>query len=203
MKIICIGRNYKEHIKELNSELPQNPIFFLKPDTALLRNNQPFFIPFFSNEIHYEVEMILKINRLGKTIQPKFAHRYYDSIGIGIDFTARDIQNECIKKGLPWEIAKAFDYSAAVSKFIPKSSIKSLQAMNFHLDINGKTVQSGNTSSMIFSFDELISHVSNFITFRTGDYLFTGTPSGVGPVKTGDRLQAFIEDKLMMDFLIK
>jgi acylpyruvate hydrolase len=203
MKIICIGRNYKEHVKELNNKLPDNPLFFLKPDTALLRNNNPFFIPEFSNEIHYEVELIIKINRLGKTIQPKFAHRYFDSIGIGIDFTARDIQKQCIEKGLPWEPAKAFDYSAAISKFIPKSNFKSLDEIPFHLDINGKTVQLGNTTQMIFSFDEIISYVSKFITFRTGDIIFSGTPAGVGAVKIGDRLQAYIEEKLMLDFLIK
>jgi acylpyruvate hydrolase len=203
MKIICIGRNYKEHVKELNNKLPDNPLFFLKPDTALLRNNNPFFIPDFSNEIHYEVELIIKINRLGKTIQPKFAHRYFDSIGIGIDFTARDIQKQCIEKGLPWELAKAFDYSAAISKFLPKSNFSNLDEISFRLDINGKTVQLGNTSQMIFSFDEIISYVSRFITFRTGDIIFSGTPAGVGPVKIGDRLQAYIEEKMMLDFFIK
>jgi 2-keto-4-pentenoate hydratase/2-oxohepta-3-ene-1,7-dioic acid hydratase in catechol pathway len=203
MKIICIGRNYKEHVKELNNKLPDNPLFFLKPDTALLRNNNPFFIPDFSSEIHYEVELIIKINRLGKTIQPKFAHRYFDSIGIGIDFTARDIQKQCIEKGLPWELAKAFDYSAAISKFLPKSNFSNLDEISFRLDINSKTVQLGNTSQMIFSFDEIISYVSRFITFRTGDIIFSGTPAGVGPVKIGDRLQAYIEEKLMLDFFIK
>jgi len=203
MKIICIGRNYKEHVKELNNKLPDNPLFFLKPDTALLRNNNPFFIPEFSSEIHYEVELILKINRLGKTIQPKFAHRYFDSIGIGIDFTARDIQKQCIEKGLPWELAKAFDYSAAISKFLPKSNFSNLDEISFRLDINGKSVQLGNTSKMIFSFDDIISYVSRFITFRTGDIIFSGTPAGVGPVKIGDRLQAYIEEKLMLDFFIK
>jgi acylpyruvate hydrolase len=203
MKIICIGRNYNDHVKELKNELPENPMFFIKPDTALLRNNNPFFIPDFSKEIHYEVEIILKINRLGKTIQPKFAHRYFESIGIGIDFTARDIQKQCIEKGMPWEIAKAFDYSAAISKFLPKSNFKNLDKIHFRLDINGKTVQLGNTADMIFSFDDIISYVSRFITFRTGDLIFSGTPSGVGPVKMGDRLQAYIEDNLMLDFLIK
>ncbi len=203
MKIICIGRNYKGHINELNNELPEKPLFFLKPDTALLRNNNPFFIPDFSKDINYEVELILKINRLGKTIQHEYAHRYYESIGIGIDFTARDVQKRCIEKGLPWDIAKSFDYSAAVSKFLSKSDFKDLGKIHFHLDINGKTVQRGFTFDMIFNFDELISYVSRFITFRTGDIIFTGTPAGVGPVKLGDRLQAYIEDNLMLDFLIK
>jgi len=203
MKIICIGRNYKDHATELKNNLPKQPLFFLKPDTALLRNNSPFFIPDFSNEIHYEVELILKINRLGKTIQSKYAHRYYDSIGLGIDFTARDIQKICIEKGLPWEPAKAFDYSAAVSKFIPKSTLKNPVNISFRLEINSKVVQLGNSSEMIFGFDELINYVSKYITLRTGDIIFSGTPAGVGPVKTGDRLQAYMEDKLMMDFIIK
>jgi acylpyruvate hydrolase len=203
MKIICIGRNYVEHANELKNKIPEEPLFFIKPDTALLRNNNSFFIPDFSKEIHYEVEIILKINRLGKTIQKKYADRYYDSVGIGIDFTARDIQKKCIEKGLPWELAKAFDYSAAVSKFVPKAEFKDLYSLDFRLEINSKTVQQGNTSKMIFNFNELISHVSKYITFRTGDLMFTGTPSGVGPVKAGDRLKAYIENKLMLDFFIK
>jgi acylpyruvate hydrolase len=203
MKIICIGRNYKEHVLELKNATPQQPIFFLKPDTALLRNNDPFFIPDFSQEIHYEVELIIKINRLGKTIQQKFAHRYFDTIGLGIDFTARDIQKQCITNGLPWEPAKAFDYSAAISRFVPESSIKNPDSIVFHLDINGEKVQLGNSSEMIFGFSELISHVSKYMTLRTGDIFFTGTPSGVGAVKTGDRLQAYLEDRLMLDFMIK
>jgi len=203
MKIICIGWNYSEHTKELNNTVPEKPLFFLKPDTALLRNNNPFFIPDFSSEIHFEVEIILKINRLGKSIQQKFANRYFEEIGIGIDFTARDVQRKCIEKGQPWEIAKAFDYSAAIGKFLNKSSFNSIDDFQFRLDINGKTVQRGLTRNMIFKFDEIISYVSRFITLRTGDYIFTGTPSGVGPVKTGDHLQAFIEDKLLLDFFIK
>ena len=203
MKIICIGRNYTDHAKELNNEIPENPIFFLKPDTALLRNNHPFFIPDFSNEIHYEVELILKIKLLGKSIQPRFAYRYFDEIGIGIDFTARDLQQKCREKGLPWEIAKAFDYSAAIGKFLPKSIFPDLNAIHFRLDINGKTVQNGISSDMIFNFDKIISYVSKFMTFRTGDLIYTGTPAGVGPVKIGDRLQAYIEDQLLLDFYIK
>jgi acylpyruvate hydrolase len=203
MKIICIGRNYKLHANELNNPVPDKPVFFLKPDTALLRNNNPFFIPHFSEEIHYEVEIIFKINRLGKSIQRRFAHRYYNEIGIGIDFTARDLQRKCSEKGLPWEIAKAFDYSAAISKFIPKSGFSDLNNISFRLDINGTNVQKGNTSEMIFKIDHLMSYVSEFVTFRTGDLMFTGTPAGVGPVKIGDRLQAYIEDDLMLDFFIK
>jgi 2-keto-4-pentenoate hydratase/2-oxohepta-3-ene-1,7-dioic acid hydratase in catechol pathway len=203
MKFICIGLNYLDHTKEFKSGVPEKPMFFLKPDTALLRNNNPFFIPDFTNEIHYEVELILKINRLGKSIQPQFSHRYFDEIGIGIDFTARDIQNKCREKGMPWEIAKAFDYSAAVGKFLPKSKFKDLNNIHFHLEINGKTVQQGCSANMVFKFDELISYTSMFMTFRTGDIMFTGTPSGVGPVKIGDRLQAYIEDELLLDFLIK
>jgi 2-keto-4-pentenoate hydratase/2-oxohepta-3-ene-1,7-dioic acid hydratase in catechol pathway len=203
MKIICIGRNYKQHVNELNNQLSENPVFFIKPDTALLRNNNPFFIPAFSNEIHYEVEIILKIDKLGKAIQKKFADRYFHEIGIGIDFTARDIQRKCIEKGLPWEPAKGFDYSAAVSNFLPKQDFVDLNNLNFRLDINGITVQKGSTSEMIFKYDELISYVSSIVTFRTGDMLFTGTPSGVGPVKPGDRLQAYIEDRIMLDFFVK
>jgi len=203
MKFICIGLNYNDHTKEFKSDIPDKPVFFLKPDTALLRNNNPFFIPDFSNEIHYEVELILKINRLGKSIQPLFAHRYFNEIGIGIDFTARDIQNKCREKGMPWEIAKAFDNSAAVGKFIPKSKFNDLNNIHFHLDINGKTVQDGCSANMVFKFDELISYTSKFITYRTGDIMFTGTPSGVGPVRIGDRLQAYIEDEILLDFLIK
>jgi 2-keto-4-pentenoate hydratase/2-oxohepta-3-ene-1,7-dioic acid hydratase in catechol pathway len=203
MKFICIGLNYSDHTKEFKSEIPDKPVFFLKPDTSLLRNNNPFFIPDFSNEIHYEVELILKINRLGKSIQPQFANRYFEEIGIGIDFTARDIQNKCREKGMPWEIAKAFDYSAAIGKFIPKSTFSDLNNIHFHLDINGKTVQNGCSANMVFKFDELIAYTSKFLTFRTGDIMFTGTPSGVGPVKIGDRLQAYIENDLLLDFLIK
>jgi acylpyruvate hydrolase len=203
MKIICIGRNYREHARELNHDIPEVPIFFLKPDSALLRNNNPFFIPEFSNDIHYEVEIILKINRLGKSILPRYADRYFGEIGIGIDFTARDIQQKCKEKGLPWEIAKGFDYSAAVSKFLPKTNFGDVHNLHFRLDINGKSVQNGSTAEMIFPFEEVISYVSKFMTLKTGDLIYTGTPSGVGPVKIGDRLQAYIEDQMLLDFFIK
>jgi acylpyruvate hydrolase len=204
MKIICIANNYAQHAKEIKHEIPDKPVFFLKPDSAILRNNNPFFIPGFSNEIHYEVEIVLKINRLGKGIQQKFAHRYYNEIGIGIDFTARDIQRVCKEKGLPWEIAKAFDNSAAIGlKFIEKKQFADINNINFHLDINGITVQKGNTSEMLFKYDEIISYISNYMTFRTGDLIYTGTPFGVGPIKIGDRLQAYIENELLLDILIK
>jgi acylpyruvate hydrolase len=203
MKIICIGLNYKDHTKEFKSEIPSEPVFFLKPDTALLRNNNPFFIPDFSKNVHYEVEIILKINRLGRSIEENFANRYFDEIGVGIDFTARDLQDICREKGHPWEISKAFDNAAAVGKFISKSQFKDLTNLQFRLDINGKTVQNGNTCNMIFNFEKIISYVSKYISFRIGDLIFTGTPSGVGAVKIGDRLQAYIEDKCLLDFLIK
>lgn len=202
MKIICIGLNYREHNKEMSSEQPQNPVFFLKPDTALLRNNQPFFIPSFSNEIHHEVEMVIKINRLGRNIAEKFAHRYYSEIGLGIDFTARDIQRECKAKGLPWEIAKAFDGAAPISKFISKEELD-MNNIDFRLEKNGKTVQQGNTSQMIFNIDQLISYVSRFFTLKIGDLIYTGTPAGVGPVSIGDRLKGYLNDTLMLDFFVR
>lgn len=204
MKIICLANNYRDHAREINHLVPSEPVFFLKPDSAILRNNRPFFIPDFSNEIHYEVELVVKISRLGKGIQSKFAHRYYESIGIGIDFTARDIQQECFEKGRPWEIAKAFDNSAAISsRFLDKSVFNDLRQIHFRLDINGKTVQKGISGNMLFSFDEAISYVSRFMTIRTGDLFYMGTPPGVGPVNIGDRLQAYIEDELLLDFKIK
>ena len=203
MKIICIGRNYADHAKELNNPLPDNPVFFLKPDTSLVINNKPFFYPEFSEEIHHEVEIVLKINRLGRYIDRKFAHRYYDEIGVGIDFTARDLQDQCKKKGLPWEIAKAFDNSAPLGRFIPKSDIPDSSSICLRLDINGETVQKGSSSDMIFPFDSIISYVSQFITLKIGDLIFTGTPAGVGPVKIGDRLQAYINDDLLLDFYVK
>ena len=201
MKIICIGRNYAEHAKELNNEVPEKPVFFMKPDSALIRNNKPFFLPPFSKEIHYETELVLKITRLGKHIEEKFAYRYYDEIGIGIDFTARDLQRECKAKGLPWEVAKAFDGSAPVGEFISKKELP--DPVLFHLDINGKTVQKGSTADLLFSFDRIIAHVSQFVTLRTGDLIFTGTPAGVGPVKKNDRLQAYIGNRLILDFFVK
>ncbi|MDP4275008.1 MAG: fumarylacetoacetate hydrolase family protein [Bacteroidota bacterium] len=203
MKIICIGRNYIEHAHELNNPVPETPVFFLKPDTSIIKNNRPFYYPDFSKDIQYETEVVVKINRLGKTIAQKFAHRYYDEIGLGIDFTARDLQRRCKEKGLPWEIAKAFEGSAPISKFVNKDRFSNVQLINFRLDLNGETVQSGNTKDMIFSVDRIIEYVSRFFTLRTGDLIFTGTPAGVGPVKINDRLQAYLEDELMLDFLIK
>jgi acylpyruvate hydrolase len=203
MKIICIGLNYADHTKELSNQIPEKPVFFIKPDGALLRNNNPFFIPDFSEEIHYEVEIIFKIKHIAKCVKPEFVHRYFDEIGIGIDFTARDLQRQCMQKGLPWEIAKAFDNSAAISNFISKDEFPDLENINFRLDINGITVQKGCTAHMLFNFETMVSYVSNIITLKMGDIFFTGTPSGVGPVKIGDRLQAYIEDQLMMDFMIR
>ncbi len=203
MKIICIGRNYSEHIKELNNKQTEYPVFFLKPDTALIQKHMPFFIPPFSKLIHYEVEIVLKICKVGKHIQTKFAHTYYDSIGLGIDFTARDIQNQCKKLGLPWEAAKAFDFSAPVSQFFLKSKFQDINSLSFSLKKNDEIVQNGNTSEMIFSFDEIIAHVSKYITLKTGDYIFTGTPSGVGQVLPNDILTGFIEDKQVLQVKIK
>jgi acylpyruvate hydrolase len=203
MKVICIGRNYVDHVKELHSPLPSAPVFFLKPDTSILTRNRPFFYPSFSSEIHYEVELVLKICKVGKNIQPKFASSYYDSIGIGIDFTARDIQDECKKKGLPWLVSKGFDDAAPLGKFLPKTSFANLRNIDFHLDLNGNTVQKGNSGDMIFSFEELISHVSKFITLKMGDLIYTGTPVGVGPVRIGNRLEAFIENEKLLKCDIK
>lgn len=203
MKIIAIGRNYINHAKELNNPVPEEPIFFLMPDSALLRNNQPFFYPDFSTDIHFEVEIVIKINRLGKNVAPKFAYRYYNEIGIGIDFTARDLQEECKEKGLPWEKAKSFDGAAPISEFKPLEKLGDINNINFRLELNGKVVQKANTSQMIFPVDELIAHVSKYMTMKIGDYLFTGTPSGVGAVKIGDRLTAYIENEKLLDFFIK
>ncbi|MDF2436985.1 MAG: fumarylacetoacetate hydrolase family protein [Bacteroidota bacterium] len=202
MKIICIGRNYAEHAKEMNAPVPSEPVFFLKPDTALIKDNQPFYYPDFSKDIHHEVELILKISKAGKNIQPEFAHKYYNEIGIGIDFTARDLQAKCKEKGLPWEKAKAFDGSAPVGNFISKEELKNGE-INFHLNLNGTEVQRGNTKDLLFSFDFVIAYVSKFFTLKTGDLIFTGTPEGVGPVKIGDRLEAFIENKSCLNFEIK
>lgn len=203
MKIICIGRNYAEHAKEMNAGVPTEPVVFLKPDTALIRENQAFYYPDFSKEIHHEVELVIKINKAGKNIEPEFAHKYYDEIGIGIDFTARDIQAKCKEKGLPWEKAKAFDGSAPLGEFIQKSTIPDLNNIRFHLNINGKQVQVGNTKDLLFSFDTLISYVSKFFTLKTGDLIYTGTPEGVGPVKIGDKLDAYIENNCLLSFEIK
>lgn len=204
MKIICIGRNYKEHARELNNEQPSEPVIFLKPDSALLRNNDPFFIPDFSNEIHHEVELIVKIKRLGKNIQPKFAHKYFDEIGLGIDFTARDLQYKLKEKGLPWEKAKAFDSSAVISKyFIPKNELGDLNNLSFRLEKNGRKVQNGNSNEMIFSIEELICEVSKYFTLKIGDLIYTGTPSGVSKVAINDELVGYIGDRKMFEFKIK
>ncbi|MBN2486308.1 MAG: fumarylacetoacetate hydrolase family protein [Bacteroidales bacterium] len=203
MKIICIGRNYSEHAKELNNEVPAEPVFFMKPDTALLLNNKPFFLPGFSNNVQHEVEVVVRINRLGKHIEEKFAHRYYSEIGLGIDFTARDVQQKCKEKGLPWEIAKAFDQSAPLGSFVPIDKLPDKNSINFELLVNGKPAQKGNTAEMIFTIDKIIAYVSQFITLKIGDLIYTGTPSGVGPVKIGDRLTGKLEGMLMFDFNIK
>jgi 2-keto-4-pentenoate hydratase/2-oxohepta-3-ene-1,7-dioic acid hydratase in catechol pathway len=188
MKIICIGRNYAKHIAELQNEKPINPVIFLKPDSAILLKRQPFFIPPFSKEVHYEVEVLVKINKVGKYINQKFAHTYYDEIGLGIDFTARDIQDDCKEKGLPWEKAKAFDGSAVIGEFLPKESLGDLNNLNFKLQKNDQIVQDGNTNAMLWKIDELISYVSQFFTLKKGDILFTGTPEGVGKVAENDIL---------------
>lgn len=203
MKILCIGRNYAEHIAELQNERPSEPVIFIKPDTALLRDNEPFYIPDFSNDLHYEVEIVLKINKMGKNIEAKFASKYYDEIGIGIDFTARDVQAKLKEKGLPWEKAKGFNGSAPVSGFFPKSEIADMNNLNFRLEINNEIRQNGNTSMMLWNFDEIIAEISKYFTLKTGDLIFTGTPAGVGAVKIGDRLTAYIEDRKMLDFEIK
>lgn len=203
MKIICIGRNYAEHIRELNNEVPSSPVFFLKPDTALLIRNRPFYYPSFSHEIHYETELVLKISKAGKNIQKKFAPAYYDEIGIGLDMTARDLQTAAKEKGLPWTLAKGFDYAAPVSRFVPKSTFPDLKNIRFHLDINGVTVQEGNSGLMIHDFDDIIFHISQYMTLRTGDYIFTGTPAGVGPLKIGDQLEAYLEDEKLLTCRIR
>lgn len=203
MKIICIGRNYVEHAKELKNPLPEQPVFFLKPDTSLVIRNRPFFYPEFSSDIHYETELVIKINKNGKHIQEKFAHTYYSHIGLGIDFTARDIQANCKKKGLPWEIAKGFDNSAPISKMITIDELIDKLNIQFHLELNGEIVQKGSSLDMIFSFDTIISYLSQFITLKMGDLIYTGTPAGVGPVKIGDHLVGYLEDKKMLDFRVK
>ena len=201
MKIICIGRNYAEHAKELNNPLPTEPVFFMKPDTALMTEGA-FYIPDFTKNVHYECELVLRIKKVGKHIPEKFALDYVDEIGLGIDFTARDIQDQCKEKGLPWEKAKAFDHSAPLGKqFIPLN--KSLENIAFSLEKNGQTVQVGNTRDMIFNFAQIIAFVSQFVTLRTGDYIFTGTPSGVGPVAIGDKLAGYLEGEKMFEFEVK
>ncbi len=203
MKIFAIGRNYINHANELNSPLPKKPIFFFKSETSISKNNKPFYYPNFSNEIHYELELVVKINRLGKNIAPKFASRYYNEIALGIDFTARDLQRECKKNGLPWEISKSFDGAAPISKFYKIEEFGDINNLNFHLEQNNTTVQKGNTSEMIFSINELISYLSKFNTLKIGDIIFTGTPEGVGPIKINDKLCAYLENKKLLDIDIK
>ena len=203
MKLICIGRNYTDHIDELANEKPTDPIIFLKPDTAILLKNQPFFIPDFSDDVHHEVEILVKINKIGKYIDKKFAHKYYDEIGLGIDFTARDLQNELKSKGLPWEKAKSFDGAAMIGKWLPKKQFKDLSKINFSLIKNETIVQQGNTSLMLWKIDELIEYVSKYFTLKIGDIIFTGTPSGVGRVEPNDQLVGFIENNEMFKLTIK
>ncbi|MGB2404261.1 MAG: fumarylacetoacetate hydrolase family protein [Flavobacteriaceae bacterium] len=203
MKIICIGRNYTDHIEELASEKPTDPVIFLKPDTALLLKGQPFFIPAFSNEIHHEVEVLVKINRIGKHIQSKFAHKYYDEIGLGIDFTARDVQNSLKAKGLPWEKSKAFDGAALVGKWVSKDQLPEVNKLNFELRKNNTIVQSGTTALMLWKIDELIAYISQFFTLKIGDIIFTGTPAGVGPLAVNDQLVGLLEGKELFSIKVK
>ncbi len=203
MKIICIGRNYAAHAKELNNDLPKEPLFFMKPDTALLKDNEDFYFPQHTNDLHHEVEIILKISKAGKHIEEKFAHKYFEEIGIGIDFTARDTQELCKQKGWPWEIAKSFDHSAPIGEFKNKSSFNNLDNISFRLDINDETRQTGNTKDLIFNFDRLISHISKYITLKSGDLIFTGTPAGVGKVNINDKLTAYIENEKLLEFFVK
>ena len=213
MKIIAVGMNYANHNKEMHhSLLLSEPVIFMKSDSALLKDGKPFFIPDFSSEIHYETEVVVKINKVGKNIGEQFAHRYYNEITVGIDFTARDIQNELRQKGLPWEICKGFDQSAVIGDFVTLNELKSfseqeqtgiIQQQDFHLDIDGETVQKGNTSDMIFSVDQIISYVSRFFTLKIGDLIYTGTPAGVGPVKIGNHLQGYLGNRKLLDFYIR
>ena len=203
MKITCIGRNYSAHAKELNNPVPKEPVVFLKPDTALLPKSMPFFYPSFSKDIHYEAELVVKIDRVGKNISQKFAHKYYSELSVGIDFTARDLQQECKEKGLPWERAKAFDGSAPVGRFIGKDKFQTLSDLNFSLKINGELKQQGNTGNMLFSIDAIIAYVSQFFTLKIGDLIFTGTPEGVGPIAINDSFEAFLEGEKVLDLKIK
>ncbi|WP_416443914.1 fumarylacetoacetate hydrolase family protein [Leeuwenhoekiella sp. A16] len=203
MKIICIGRNYSAHIKELESKTPEEPVFFLKPDSAVLLSQHPFVIPEFSKEVHYEVEVLVKINKLGKYIQPKFAHKYYDKIGLGIDFTARDLQRKCKEAGLPWEMAKAFDGAAVIGDWVSKEELGDINDLNFSLEKNDEQVQKGNTNNMLFKIDELIAYVSQFMTLKIGDVIFTGTPEGVGPVAIDDKLTGYLSGRQMFAINIK
>ncbi len=203
MKIICVGRNYAEHIEELNNTTPKEPVLFLKPDTAILLKKQAFFIPEFSNNVHHEVEILVKINRVGKHIDKKFAHKYYDEIGLGIDFTARDLQSELKEKGLPWEKSKGFDGSAVIGEFLPKSTFHDVNNINFRLEKNDKLQQEGNTSLMLWKIDALIEYISKYFTLKIGDVIFTGTPSGVGKIIPNDALTGFIENTKLFSIKVK
>ncbi|TDW48602.1 2-keto-4-pentenoate hydratase/2-oxohepta-3-ene-1,7-dioic acid hydratase in catechol pathway [Flavobacterium sp. 270] len=203
MKIICVGRNYANHIAELQNERPTEPVVFMKPDSAILLKQHPFVIPEFSEDVHHEIEVIVKISKVGKYIEPKFAHKYYDEISVGIDFTARDLQSKLKEKGLPWEKAKAFDGSAVIGDFLPKSDFVSLENLTFELTNNSETVQKGNTSHMLWKIDELVSYVSQFFTLKIGDIIFTGTPEGVAAVKPNDVLEGFLEDKKLFRIQVK
>ena len=203
MKIICVGRNYVDHIKELDNKRPDSPVIFLKPETSIIHKKQPFFIPNYSNNIQFEVEIIVQISRLGRSISPQFSHKYYNEIGLGIDFTARDIQNDLKNKGLPWEISKAFDGSALIGKWINKNEINDLNNINFNLKKNKKIVQEGNSSKMLWNIDELISEISKYFTLKIGDIIFTGTPSGVGKVYENDILTGSLNDKESFSIKIK
>jgi 2-keto-4-pentenoate hydratase/2-oxohepta-3-ene-1,7-dioic acid hydratase in catechol pathway len=203
MKIICVGRNYADHAKELKNEVPTEPVIFMKPKNALLQNNHPFYYPEFTDNLHYECELVLRISKNGKHIQEKFADKYYDQIGVGIDFTARDLQDKQKQKGLPWEIAKAFDNSAVVGQFIPITPEMDKKDINFCLYKNKELMQQGNTKDLLFSFDFLIAYISKFFTLNIGDLVFTGTPAGVGPVEIGDTLEAFIENDSLLEFMVK
>lgn len=203
MKIIAIGRNYAAHAEELNNPIPDNPVIFLKPDTAVLKDNKPFYLPDFSSDIHFELEIVLKICKEGKHIAEKFASRYYEEIGLGVDFTARDIQTRHKEKGLPWELAKAFDHSAAISTFLPKQEFKDIYNLNFELQLNGESRQKGNSSMMLFTYEQIIAFVSQYITLKKGDLIFTGTPKGVGKLQQGDKIEAWLEDRQLLKFEIK
>lgn len=202
MKILCVGRNYSEHAKELGNAVPENPVIFSKPDTALLKNGEDFYLPSFSNDVHHEVELVIKINKVGKKIQEKFARNYFSEIGLGIDFTARDVQSELKSKGLPWELAKAFDGSAPIGNFINTENMD-LKNIDFSLQKNGQTVQKGNTAQMIFSFEQIVSFVSQYFTLKVGDLIYTGTPAGVSQVNIGDKLEGFIGNELMLTCEVK
>jgi len=203
MKIICIGRNYIDHAKELNNPVPKEPVFFIKPDTALLPKRNPFVYPSFTKDLHYEVEIVLRINKIGKHIEEKFAHKYYNEIGVVVDFTARDVQQQCKEKGLPWEKAKAFDFSAPTSDFVSIKNFEDINQLNFELKVNDELKQKGNTKDMLFNFNQIVAYVSQFVTLKIGDYIYTGTPAGVGPININDKISCFIEGEKMLEFNVK